>query len=814
MATPSPQRQVASELDVIFACSICQATLSEIYEKPESAHGLRDGHSPVDRLVTKLWLTDCAHLTCSKHLPGGGAPFHPADQQPTAPCPLCQQTKDDSMPKRLFAIRGRKDYDALLPKVWFQVPPIALATSTIEMEGLRFQYMSLLRFSTQTHLRLRGTQKLLEETLAGAEGFEKALNEATEEILRLRQDNDQLKGIEVAVKRWEARTPTIKHYLAGYTKLCTENKMLREKLRGVGYNVPEGQYAPPGENEARPPLSPEGAREIQQDLGILNDETVVAKYRGIYDKYQRESPTSARIVHPGNGNQHASPSVLGNSTTIERATNRNDSSDALIVKAFKRKRMDSSPELGRMDNRQYEVKPRIDSRDQMPPPPNRLSKVQEESARKALVSQRGGYGYSTGQTQRSPELQILDGRRWQNLVGPDRVQHDEHQMQDRSATSMQNLTVRNRLQVLPLQLLRHVKSDSRLRESARAGVTSPFKSPMRVLDRPPTSIQQYSFPQPHGASSHHTEGPSRNGPWIQDPRASPRYEQVHPSQHASWAQPVHMNDQQSYSEGHHTASQQYFSPRNAPILNRNDFSTAKPLTGVSYTSITSVLDPRTPAPKRIINVDMADSVTSPFFRSTCVDPVSSRIRPVQEPQILRPALPDVAQAYSTAPARSRFGEPRSLNGLSFINSPQNSNNMPIYENRAPISDPRLTQPTVVYPSPRESQGFFTRPDSHRSSFSQRDAVPSSPKQWYGQKLQPLPSAMPSMMRSTGPSRSASRSSSRYPGDNALLFTGTKVGGASSVSGRRPVTHQRSLASLNPPPRGIFSSYQGMRSVRR
>ncbi|KAF2809433.1 uncharacterized protein BDZ99DRAFT_571256 [Mytilinidion resinicola] len=812
MATPSPQRQVASEHDVIFACSICQATLSEIYEKPESARGLRDGHSPVDRVVTKLWLTECAHLTCSKHLPGGGAPFHPAGQQPTAPCPFCQQTKGESTPKRLFAIRSRKDYDPLLPKVWFKVPPISLDNSTVEMEGLRFHYTSLLRFSAQTHFKLRETQKLLEETLTGAEAFEKAANEATEEILKLKCENEQLKGIEVAVKRWEARTPTIKHYLAGYTKLCSENKMLREKLRGVGYNIPEGRYAPPGDNEGRPRLSPEGAQEIQQDLGLLSDESVLARYRDTYAQYKNQKLAPAGIVHTGTGSHHVSTSVLGNSTMVERSANRSDPSDALIVKAFKRKRLDSSHDLSKVDNRQYEVKPRIESREQMPPPPNRLSKVQEESPRKFPVSRNGGHGYSTGQTKRSPELQVFEGDQWQSLVGPDRMQHVERPMQDRSATSLRNLTVDNRLHV-PSPQLRHVQSDSRLRESARASVNLPIKSPLRRLDRPPTSMQQDSFSQPNESTSRHIEETSRNKPWIRDTRASPRYEQGHPIQQTSWTQPAYMNDHQWYGEDHQTASQQYFPPRNDLILTQNGFSTEKPFPGANHPTITGVLDPRTPAPKRTINVNLADSVTSPFFRSTSVDPIPNRTRPVQEPQIIRPVLPDATQGYLIAPTQSRFAEPRSLNGLSFINSPQNSNNVPIYEDRAPISDPRLTQPAVVYPSPRESQGFFTRPDSHRSTFSQHDAVPPS-GQWYAQKLHPLPSAMPSMMHATAPSRSASRSSSRYPGDNALLFTGAKIGGASSISGRRPVTHQRSLASLNPPSRGIFSSYQGMRSVRR
>jgi hypothetical protein len=69
---PPAQQHYATYHDIIFACTICQATLDQIYEHPESTKGLRDGRSPVDRPVCKLWLTECGHLTCGKHLEGGG----------------------------------------------------------------------------------------------------------------------------------------------------------------------------------------------------------------------------------------------------------------------------------------------------------------------------------------------------------------------------------------------------------------------------------------------------------------------------------------------------------------------------------------------------------------------------------------------------------------------------------------------------------------------------------------------------------------------------------------------------------------------
>ena len=62
-----------SPADIVLSCTICQETLSSIYTDNDQHNGLRkDNEDPRDSKITKLWLTECAHLTCGKHLPGGG----------------------------------------------------------------------------------------------------------------------------------------------------------------------------------------------------------------------------------------------------------------------------------------------------------------------------------------------------------------------------------------------------------------------------------------------------------------------------------------------------------------------------------------------------------------------------------------------------------------------------------------------------------------------------------------------------------------------------------------------------------------------
>jgi hypothetical protein len=58
--------------DIVFSCEICHATIPEIYASPESNRGIHGGSREEQGIVTKLWITDCAHVTCTKHLNGGG----------------------------------------------------------------------------------------------------------------------------------------------------------------------------------------------------------------------------------------------------------------------------------------------------------------------------------------------------------------------------------------------------------------------------------------------------------------------------------------------------------------------------------------------------------------------------------------------------------------------------------------------------------------------------------------------------------------------------------------------------------------------
>ena len=74
MAIPTYSKKSSSlaALDIILSCTICQQPFPAIYAADDELRGLRKSDGPHDDRVTKLWLTECCHLSCGKHFEGGG----------------------------------------------------------------------------------------------------------------------------------------------------------------------------------------------------------------------------------------------------------------------------------------------------------------------------------------------------------------------------------------------------------------------------------------------------------------------------------------------------------------------------------------------------------------------------------------------------------------------------------------------------------------------------------------------------------------------------------------------------------------------
>ena len=77
MAPPATKSRAADDQDIsiqeiIFSCGICQATVSDLYATPEDNQGFSSDPGSGQGIITKLWIGECSHVFCGKHLEGGG----------------------------------------------------------------------------------------------------------------------------------------------------------------------------------------------------------------------------------------------------------------------------------------------------------------------------------------------------------------------------------------------------------------------------------------------------------------------------------------------------------------------------------------------------------------------------------------------------------------------------------------------------------------------------------------------------------------------------------------------------------------------
>ncbi|KAL0263374.1 hypothetical protein SLS55_002354 [Diplodia seriata] len=184
---PAPSTgQFPGALEVIFTCDICQASVSDIYGKGGAGAtetDFQDGRAhTADRRVTCLWLTQCMHLTCGKHLEGGG------------PGP----DKNDEKPKTLYAVRGLRpgNFDPDIPDVLFQ-----------------FQYLSLIRYSTSVAHKLNELEQERRETELQAKKTASQNAALVTENKELKARLSSLDEDNANIGKWKQRLPKVTHYL-------------------------------------------------------------------------------------------------------------------------------------------------------------------------------------------------------------------------------------------------------------------------------------------------------------------------------------------------------------------------------------------------------------------------------------------------------------------------------------------------------------------------------------------------------------------------------------------------------------------------
>ncbi|KAF1849652.1 uncharacterized protein K460DRAFT_421842 [Cucurbitaria berberidis CBS 394.84] len=417
----TPPEQGVAPLNFIYACSICCASFADAYEgHHETVQGLSDGVNPTERLVTRLFLSDCCHVFCSKHLEGGGPPFHPAGQRPRAPCPVCIKEKGESELRDLYSVRGFKknEYDPQIPPSWFTAPPIRLDGNGKEMEALRFQYIALIRYCQNTYATRKTTQNALAEAEKKLVSIQELASEERTKAITLQQDNEQLRasqdqfdalkaelqrlqGLEQEVEQYRqmqvnprdletftTHKTAIRHYLKLVPMLLEQNNKMKKRLASLGFAMA---------------LEPVPNFKGLDPNTFDSDEAFPGDYSGKSDAFPRKTASS----HTAGRSAH----TPGHATTSP--------SSPFTRRPIKRQRLDSplpgNIQLGISTNQ-----------DAMSPPPKPMSRL--HSVRKMFPALRNkfSHGRSTPDygLERKSDVSMYDDGPWQDASDDQRsTQH-------------------------------------------------------------------------------------------------------------------------------------------------------------------------------------------------------------------------------------------------------------------------------------------------------------------------------------------------------------------------------------------------------
>ncbi|KAF2155564.1 hypothetical protein K461DRAFT_318292 [Myriangium duriaei CBS 260.36] len=296
-----------SPLDLILSCAICQKFLKDAYKDEDIGDGTDSGVGFRNTGPIRMWITSCAHLICSEHLDQGGAPFHPHDQLPQAACPYCRQYCGDKRLRYLYWIRGagKNERDPHIPQEWLTVPAIPLEGDSADMDALRFQVLSLVRYGSFAATKVASLESQLKRSQTSLRSSERQTSQLLHQIEDLHGRQTSLESIKKSYDKWKQKEPEITHYLNKFGELAQENAMLRQSLASLGYSVPPTQYRFEGASNRGSEKDIAGALKKPSDIRgqpvvsrhqIINEHTSTvqdAAYQSDCPKHKR--PRSASI---------------------------------------------------------------------------------------------------------------------------------------------------------------------------------------------------------------------------------------------------------------------------------------------------------------------------------------------------------------------------------------------------------------------------------------------------------------------------------------------------------------------------------------
>lgn len=671
-----------------------------------------------------------------------------------------------------------------------------------------------------TQNRLRTIQAL------GEEEHDKALT--------LERENLRLHDTETKLHKLQVRMPAIEHYLklvptlAKYvsssyyvTMLLTydrQNDQMRQQLMSLGITVP---------------LSESLAYDKDPYPFDENDD-VSMDYSDLPTRSPRQvisSHTAGRSPCTGYSEKEAMSHNL-QSRPLKRQR---------VDSPLPEKNIHAPPPLSRdvaSPLRSRDMMPPPTSRDMMPPPKKPLSRMKSmkklfPTIRKKLSHGRYSSTSNGNRISEGGDVQMYDDKHCGRVERPSEHETSYNHSNERSPTRFKNrdespymtgaLPVGHapRLTDSPLPQLR----SSVGHQSEQGDFKFRVPSPIKQLDS-----QQHGLPTERSyirlmdGLSHD----ARLELGLQDPRSSAFRPDQRLQQHrqtkdtdGSPSRSLQTDGRNRWGSGHALLRQ---SPKGA-AYDHPDPLRSNPTNYIMAPRNEPSMAPITPVPRRFQQpAPSGDSVVSPFFES---DSRNARRYPrardaERESSSIRSTNSQYQRSRAT-PIQVDWHEPRSLNGLSFFNSPRNMEYEPIeYRHESPLySVPPQQQYPVYHSRYLNSRGFITRSDIQQSPYGNDSAYgsslerPSYSRQARGpgqhtvpsipfnrpshSRAAPLPSAMPSTVSTK---RSPIRTSrSQW---NTLASTGVRS------SRQMESTPSNSFMT---PSRIIFDS-SGRRSTRR
>ncbi|KAI5212071.1 hypothetical protein E4T38_00716 [Aureobasidium subglaciale] len=218
MADDSDATQPFQPLDLIFSCNVCHDSIRDIRGPMQDGKELENIRKP----VAKLWMTECAHLICAKHLEGG------VEANTTQISLIISSNAHLWLLTPKMVVWTRFEYDIKHSIV--RRPQLIL---------LQFQFLGLVTYGIAIATKFRGLQAAHTGLKDQAEKSKLEKAEAETEIQTLTERITLLEEVE---RRHKAKQPEIEHYLRQFTLVKKELDRRNEDLTAMGYPPPPIDY--------------------------------------------------------------------------------------------------------------------------------------------------------------------------------------------------------------------------------------------------------------------------------------------------------------------------------------------------------------------------------------------------------------------------------------------------------------------------------------------------------------------------------------------------------------------------------------------